>query len=78
MWSCLMCRHIGNRCAKLIGDQHEERGNKEEQPAEEAEMDYHNNYIGRRECRYAGVCEDLCTKALEEGRLVKIQKDNDD
>ena len=72
VWSCEMARSIGQECAKYIGDQHEEAGNrgKRKQRPDEAEMDYHNNHIGReladigKEVREIPICEMPCDEDI--------------
>lgn len=68
-----MVRKIGEDCAKYIADQHEEAGNRANQPAAEADMDYHNNHVGRELGSQTGSCTDLCMKALKDGRLKKLK-----
>jgi len=72
-WNCKMVRKIGDHCAKYIADQHEEAGNRGGQPPSEADMDYHNNHIGRGLGSQKGSCTDLCMKALKDGRLKKLK-----
>jgi len=72
-----MAREIGQDCAKIIGDQHEERGCCEgSQNAQQAAMDYHNNHTGRELAKQEGSCEDLCMKALANGDLIIIGPQN--
>ena len=68
-WSCEMARAIGQQCAKDIGDNHENAGNRKGQPKNEREMDEHNNAAGRGFGSQFGNCADLCQKALDDGKL---------
>jgi len=68
-----MVREIGFKCAKYIGDQHEEAGNRAGQPTREADMDYHNNHIGRQLASKPGRCADLCQEALDGGSLKTLK-----
>jgi hypothetical protein len=73
-WSCKMVCDIGQKCAKLIADQHEEAGTRAGQPKEEADMDYHNNHVGRLVAQeYSCDCSNGCDKALADGRLKTLK-----
>ncbi|MDY7011717.1 MAG: hypothetical protein SVV80_13350 [Planctomycetota bacterium] len=74
-WNCKMVRKIGTHCAKYIADQHEEAGSRAEppQPKAEADMDYHNNHIGRQLASQEGSCSGLCMQALKDGKLKKLK-----
>ncbi len=48
LWSCLMAQSIGADQAKIVGDIHEDNGNKGGQPTPEEQMDRSNNSVGRQ------------------------------
>ncbi len=72
-WSCEMARLIGQECAKIIGDIHENAGDRKGQPNNEREMDEHNNSVGRGLASQSGNCADLCQQALNDGKLKTLK-----
>ena len=68
-----MTKELGQKCAKSIGDQHEEAGNRNGQPPDEATMDYWNNDVGRSIGAGGGDCAQGCSDALKDGRLKVIE-----
>ena len=64
-----MAKAIGQRCAKIIGDIHEDAGDRKAQPKNEREMDEHNNFVGSGLALQSGNCADLCQQALNDGKL---------
>jgi len=71
-WSCEMTRSIGRTCAKRIGDNHEDCGDRYGQPPSERSMDEHNNSVGQGLASKSGNCANLCEKALKDGDLKVI------
>lgn len=71
-WSAILSRDIGYYWAKLFTDAHE---TKPDQPAEEKEMDLHNNSVGLKLGFYYFIPDsdaslsDKCFKALQNGEL---------
>jgi len=72
-WSCEMAKAIGQKCAKIIGDIHEDAGDRKGQPKNEREMDEHNNSVGRGLALQSGNCADLCQQALKDGKLKTLK-----
>jgi RHS repeat-associated protein len=74
VWSCLMASSIGVEQAKDIGDNHEEAGNRSNQPKQEEAMDRNNNREGRI-CAYnepsfdSPSCPSKCKQSLRDGTL---------
>jgi len=48
LWSCLTASNTNQQDAKEIGDNHEQAGNRNGQPANESIMDQFNNNVGRQ------------------------------
>jgi len=72
-WSCEMAKDIGQKCAKIIGDIHEDAGDRKGQPKNEREMDEHNNSVGHGLASQSGNCADLCQQALNDGKLENVE-----
>ena len=72
-WSCEMAKDIGQKCAKIIGDIHEDAGDRKGQPKNEREMDEHNNSVGHGLASQSGNCADLCQQALNDGKLKTLK-----
>jgi RHS repeat-associated protein len=71
VWSCLMTKSIGEQNAHIIGDEHENSGDRHGQPTGERIMDKKNNAVGR-ECGSSGdgkACGQMCMDAYSSGRL---------
>ena len=74
LWSCLMASNTNQQDAKEIGDNHEEAGNRNKQPANESAMDKSNNKVGR-ECANDAPknkpksCPSKCLNKLSRGGL---------
>jgi RHS repeat-associated protein len=75
LWSCQMTQAMGADKAKLIGDEHENEGDRHGQPRGERKMDEANNDVGRK-CRAqtdpSGKkkdCYDGCMNLLFSGQL---------
>jgi len=66
-----MTQSIGADQAKLVGDTHEDNGNKGGQPQDEEQMDRANNAVGRQ-CGGENndlTCPDRCKHKYVEGQL---------
>jgi len=78
VWSCLMASSIGVEQAKDIGDNHEEAGNRSNQPKKEEAMDRNNNKEGRI-CAYnkpsfnPSSCPSKCKQSLSNGALQTLK-----
>jgi RHS repeat-associated protein len=71
VWSCLMTKSIGEQNAHIIGNEHENSGDRNAQPKGEKIMDEKNNAVGR-ECGSSGDgkdCAQMCMDAYLSGRL---------
>jgi RHS repeat-associated protein len=79
LWSCFMADALGERASKLVGDEHENAGDRRGQLRTERLMDEANNEAGRQcaaERRMGGrkdedppECKDLCFDRLVKGQL---------
>ncbi len=69
-WSCQMARSVGVPCARDIGNNHEDCGDRYNQPANERAMDEHNNEVGRNCASSSSSCSACCSVALGNGDLV--------
>jgi RHS repeat-associated protein len=72
-WSGEMAKAIGQECAKIIGDIHEDAGDRKGQPKNERDMDEHNNSVGRGLALQSGNCADRCQQALKDGKLKTLK-----
>ena len=68
-----MAKAIGQKCVKIIGDIHEDAGDRKGQPKNEREMDEHNNSVGRGLASQSGNCADRCQQALKDGKLKTLK-----
>jgi hypothetical protein len=67
LWSCQMTKYLGERVARIIGNNHENANTRGGQPGAERDMDEHNNEAGRCAGNNSSDkrnCEDKCTGLL--------------
>ena len=81
-WSCLMASYLGSGVAKQISDEHENNGNANGQPPNEAAMDQNNNAAGQscgKPCPNnsssgANHCATCCRNKLSSGQLTGLDR----
>ncbi len=74
VWSCLNAKALGQGFSFLVGTLHELQGKLEHQPPCEAEMDTHNNQVGRDCAKHGGDCANSCKEAWDSGKLMILEK----